>query len=125
MTYNFQDPRGETVHSLLFTPGELRQVLSAYGEGVLKKGWRDYAITSLKNQSIFSVVDHMAVEGTNALYSLTKERSQQKNGTAFFRLLHRNTQIFRSESFIETLNAFRSLDQSQKNPGKISLKLIK
>lgn len=118
MVYEYPDQHGH-IHALLFTPRELRQVLSAYGEGVLRKGWKDYAITSLKGQSIFSVVDHMAVEGTNALYSFTKEASKQNNGKPYYRIMHRDAQIFRSESFIETLNAFRSLDKKGSKPGQI------
>lgn len=125
MNFENNDPHSGHISPLLFTPMELRQILSAYGEGVLKKNWRDYAITSLKNQSIFSVVDHMATEGTNALYGFSKEKSRQKDKKAFYRLFHRNVQIFRSDSFLETLEAFRSLDQSSKNPKKITLKVIK
>lgn len=118
MVHEYPD-QFDRLHSLLFTPRELRQVLSAYGEGVLRKGWKDYAITSLKGHSIFSVVDHMAVEGTNALYSFSKESSQQKNGVPYYRICHRDRQIFRSESFLETLEAFRALDQKGAKPGQI------
>ena len=115
----------QSLNKLLFTPSELRQILSAYGEGVMGKGWRDYAITSLPRQSIFSVVDHMAGEGTGQLYGFSKERSQKAADKSFYRLFYRSEQIFRSESFLETLEAFRTLDKKGGKRGKVDLKVIK
>ncbi|MAS87037.1 MAG: hypothetical protein CMH30_03540 [Micavibrio sp.] len=112
------------LHVMLFSPSELRQILSCYSEGVLKKGWKDYAVDTLSGQSIFSVIDHQGGQGSVALYSLSKNRSQaKKSGNDFFyRLFYRETQILRTESFLEVLALFRAVNakdpkgkQSQKD----------
>jgi len=119
MGYEFFNHDHKKLQSLLFSSGELRQILSAYGEGVLNKGWKDYAISALSDKSVFSVVDHMAGSATNALYSLSKNKSRQKKGACFFLIHHREKQLFRSESFLEALSTFRCLDRKGSKPGEI------
>ena len=117
--------KSKPLNSVIFTPHQLRQILSAYAEGVLRKGWRDYAIDSFKEQSVFSVIDHSDEQaGSIALYSVSANRG--KNGT-FYRLFRREAQIMRSESFLEVLNAFRALDTkdgSTKGKGNKHLRII-
>lgn len=97
---------------MLFTPGELRQVLAAYAEGVLQKGWRDYALDSNPKQSIFSVIDHQGGAGSVALYSFSKNKPQAKGSDRhFYRIFHREAQILRTESFLEALEMFRAQDK--------------
>ena len=110
MDYTSDLMRGKNLHGILFTPSELRHVLAAYSEGVLKKGWKDYAVDSLKDQSIFSVIDHQGEEGSVALYSFSKNKSK-KSGHSYFRLFYRDAQVLRTESFLEALEMFRAVDK--------------
>lgn len=101
-----------SLNRMLFSPQELRQVLSAYSEGVLRKGWKDYAIDANPQQSVFSVVDHQNEGGGSvALYSFSKNKPQSKGSDRFFyRIFHRDSQLLRTESFLEALAFFRELD---------------
>lgn len=122
---NFSVPQS-VLNKVLFTPGELRQVLSAYAEGVLQKGWKDYALDTNAGQSIFSVIDHQGDSGSVALYSFSKNKPQSKNSDRhFYRIFHREAQVLRTESFLEALEKFRELDKKggPKKKGK-DLKII-
>lgn len=100
-----------SLRSILFTPGQLRQILAAYSEGVLKKGWKDYALDSSAVQSVFSVIDHQGDQGSVALYSFSANKPKSKNSDRnFYRIFNRETQLLRTESFLEALTFFRSLD---------------
>lgn len=101
----------QSLHSILFTPRQLRQILAAYSEGVLKKGWKDYALDSSSTQSVFSVIDHQGDQGSVALYSFSANKPKSKNkDRCFYRVFHRENQILRTESFLEALEFFRTLD---------------
>lgn len=97
---------------LLFSPAELRQVLSVYSDGVMHKGWRDYAIEGRSGQSLFSVVDHgFDGNGAGALFSLSKNTSAKQGGAPFYRVFEQSRQILRTESFLEALSALRQCGQ--------------
>lgn len=122
MTEKFPSTGLNGLHSCVFTHGQLRQVLSAYAEGVLNKGWRDYAITSDKNQTTFCVVDHGGSGiGSAVIYSISRTKSKNKD---FYRVFDGQKQVFRSENFLETLNIFREIGKLGTKKSK-TFKIIK
>ena len=102
-------PHTETI---IFSHHELRQVLSAYAEGVLHKGWKDYAIITEKNQTTFCVVDrsHHSEGSGGVIYSISRTRGQ-KSSKDYYRVYDKDRMICRSEKFLEALNIFRELDR--------------
>ncbi len=121
MTEKFPSTGLSGVYSCVFTHGQLRQVLAAYAEGVLNKGWKDYAITSDKNQTTFCVVERGNGAAMAVIYSISRTKSKNKD---FYRVFDGQKQIFRSENFLETINIFREIGKiGAKKSNK--LKLIK
>jgi hypothetical protein len=111
------------VSASVFTGMQLRQVLAAYGEGVLKKGWKDYAIVCDKGQTTFCVIERGEGIPQAVIYSISCTRSKNKD---FYRVFEREKQVLRSESFLEALNCFRKVGvPGQKNKKSNGLKLIK
>ena len=106
MTEKFPSTGLSDVHSCVFTHGQLRQVLAAYAEGVLNKGWKDYAITSDKNQTTFCVVERGNGTAMAVIYSISRTKSKNKD---FYRVFDGQKQVFRSENFLETINIFREI----------------
>lgn len=95
--------------AILFTHVELRQVLSAYAEGVLTKNWRDYAIDSADKQSTFCVIERGQGQPAAVLYSISRTKSQKSNGKDFYRVFDGDRQICRTESFLEAVSVFREI----------------
>ena len=102
-------------HPSVFSHGELRQILSAYAEGVLSKNWKDYALSSDKSQTTFCIVERGQGAPMAVIYSISKNRSQKQAGRDYYRVFDGDSQICRTESFLEALNVFR-------NAGKIGEK---
>lgn len=106
---------------LLFSVNELRMILSAYSDGVMKKGWRDYAIQSAHGQSLFCVVDRGG-DGPDSqgvvLFSLSKNRSARAGGKPFWRLFERDRQILRTESALDAIAAFAACGMPGDPSGK-------
>ena len=121
MTENFPSTGLNQVLSCVFTHSELRQVLSAYAEGVLTKNWKDYAINSDKGQTTFCVVERGQGAPVGVIYSVSRTRSQKQGGRDFYRVFDGERQVCRSESFLEALAVFRSLGV----PGEKKLRKLK
>jgi hypothetical protein len=121
MVRDFPSTGFNITHSSVFAHQELRQVLAAYSEGVLKKNWRDYAISSDKDQTVFCVIERGQGRPAAVLYSISKTKSKKSNGTHFYRVFDGDRQIARTDSFMEALNIFRSAGK----PGAKKLKVVK
>ena len=121
MVRNFPSTGFSTATPSVFAHQELRQVLAAYSEGVLKKNWRDYAIASEKNQTVFCVIERGQGKPTAVLYSISKTKSHKSNGQPFYRVYDGERQIARTDSFLEALNIFRRAG----TPGDKKLKVVK
>jgi hypothetical protein len=106
MTEKFPSTGLSSVSASVFTGMQLRQVLSAYGEGVLKKGWKDYALHCDKDQTTFCVIERGEGIPQAVIYSISRTRS--KHGD-FYRVYDREKQVLRSENFLEALNCFREI----------------
>lgn len=109
--------------AVLFTSSELRQVLSAYAEGVLSKNWRDYAIDSADKQTTFCVIERGQGHPAAVLYSISRHKSQKSGGRDYYRVFDGERPVCRSESFLEALNMFRDIGK----PGqkKKAFKIVK
>jgi hypothetical protein len=105
----------------VFAHQELRQVLAAYSEGVLKKNWRDYAIASEDNQTVFCVIERGQGRPAAVLYSISKTRAKKSGDAYYYRVFDGERQIARTESFMEALNIFRHAG----TPGAKKLKVVK
>lgn len=108
---------------VLFTAAQLRQVLSAYAEGVLIKNWRDYAIDSGAGQTSFCVVERGQGQPAAVLYSISRTKAQKSGNRDYYRVFDGEKQVCRSESFLEALGVFRELGKP--GPPKKKLKLIR
>lgn len=106
MTEKFPSTQFHDVQSSVFTHSELRQILSTYAQGVMNKGWKDYAISCEKNQTTFCVIERGQGAPMAVIYSISRTRSKNKD---FYRVYEGGKQIFRSENFLETLNIFREI----------------
>ena len=124
MTEKFPSTGLNTLTPSVFSHSELRQVLSAYAEGVLQKGWKDYALTGEKNQTTFCVIERGQGDITAVIYSFSKTRSKKSGGKDFYRVFEGDRQIHRSEKFIEALNIFREAGKIKTNK-KGKFKIIK
>ena len=109
MTEKFPSSAFQGMESSLFTHGQLRQVLSAYAEGVLQKGWRDYAISSEKNQTSFCVIERGEGAPMAIIYSISVSKVKNKK---VFKVMDGQKPVFKSENFLETLNIFREIGKS-------------
>lgn len=116
----------QTGGSVLFTPTELRQVLSAYSSGVLRKGWRDYAIDTVNNQTIFSVIDRVSEDGDISVYcSISKNKPQKAKGNPYYKVMLREKPLIKTESFLEALDVFKRIDDVKKSSKKTSNNAIR
>ena len=108
------------VSASVFTHGQLRQVLSAYAEGVLKKGWKDYALHCDRDQTTFCVVERGEGLPQAVIYSISRTRSKQRD---FYRVFEGDRQILRTEIFLEALTWFREIGKQgqKKKTGKFKL----
>ena len=121
MTEKFPSTGLKGIAPVVFSHTELRQVLSAYAEGVLQKGWKDYAINTEKDQTTFCVVERGEGIPQAVIYSMSRTRSKNKD---FYRVFDGQKQVLRTEKFLEALNCFRDMGKpGQKKSGK--LKVIK
>ena len=93
--------------SIQFTPNQLRQVLSAYSEGVLRKGWKDYAILSAPNQTQFAVVERGSGDQPRILYSIIRINPGKK--AAIYKVFDGEKPVLQTGSFLEALTRFRHL----------------
>lgn len=110
--------------SSVFTHRQLRQVLAAYSEGVLYKGWKDYALNCEPKQTTFCVIERGEGAPVAAIYSISCTKSQKQNGQNFYRVYDGQTLVIRTESFLEALNKFREMGKQGTKKFK-KLKLIK
>jgi len=108
MTEKFPSTGLNNLSSCVFSHQELRQVLGAYAEGVLQKGWKDYAITSEKNQTTFCVIERGEGIPQAVIYSISRTRSKNKD---YYRVFDGQKQISRTEKFLEALHVFRQAGQ--------------
>ena len=117
-----------TMHSFVFTPSELRQILGAYTEGVLKKNWKDYGIQATKKETLFAVIDRSEnITNTAIICALKKTRAAKASQQAQFSVYDGERVALKTASFLEALEFFRKLHpkSSSKGPRKSDhLKLI-
>lgn len=109
MTENHPSTGLNNVHSVVFSHAELRQVLAAYAEGVLSKNWKDYAISTENGQTTFCVIERGQGAPAAVVYSISRTRSRKQSGHDFYRVYDGEKQVFRSESFLAALSAFREI----------------
>lgn len=124
MVEKFPSTGLSTVNSIVFSHAELRQVLTAYSQGVLTKNWKDYAIHSDKDQTTFCVVERGQGTPMAVIYSISRTRSRKNNGNDFYRVYDGEQQIHRSESFLEALNVFQEVGRPGQKKNK-KIKIIK
>ena len=122
MTEKYPSTGLSGVESCVFSHIEFRQVLSAYAEGVLQKGWRDYAIQSDKNQTTFCVIERGQGAPTAVIYSISRTKSKNND---YYRVFDGERQVFRSESFLEAVNVFREIGKPGAKKSKGQFKVIK
>jgi hypothetical protein len=113
------------MHPFLFTPSELRQLLSAYSEGVLKKHWKDYGIQSTPKETLFAVIERSEHASNTAIICGLKK----SNTAPHFFVYDGEKPVLKTTSFLEALNKFKSLDpkastKSTKSFKKKYLKII-
>lgn len=101
----------QKVKPLLFSPSELKQVLSTYSQGVLIRNWKDYAIIPYDEQSTFAVVDNGVVA-----FSITKIKNG-KGGEPSFLVHKRHLPVLKSQSFLEALTCFARGGEKLKTVG--------
>ena len=119
MTEKFPSTGLSNVSASVFSHSELRQVLSAYAEGVLQKGWKDYALNCDKDQTTFCVIERGEGVPQTVIYSISRTRSKNKD---FYRVFEGERQILRTEKFLEALNCFREIGKpGQKKPKKFKV----
>lgn len=99
--------RAHAVESIQFSPSQLRQVLSAYSEGVLRKGWKDYAILSATGQTQFAVVERGAGDQPRILFSIARISQPKKPAT--YKVFEGEKPVLQTGSFLEALTRFRHL----------------
>lgn len=99
--------RGAALDTIQFSPSELRQVLSAYSEGVLRKGWKDYAILSATNQTHYAVVERGSSDQPRILFSISKTRIPKKE--SIYKVFEGEKPVLQTASFLEALTRFRHL----------------
>lgn len=109
-------------HPIIFSESELRQVLGAYATGVMKHGWRDYAIAGDATKSSFAVVERGHGEGANILYRITKHKPVKASGNHYYQVHVREALVMRTESFLGALDAF--MNPEAHTPGR-KLKIIR
>jgi hypothetical protein len=109
MNRNFPSTGFHGTATSLFGHQELRQILSAYSEGVFKKNWRDYAIASEPSQTTFCVVNRGNGSAPSVLYSISKQKSRKQGNDYFYR------QICQTNQFLEALSVFRGEKNSKNN----------
>jgi hypothetical protein len=114
MTEKFPSTAFGQTHPSIFSHGELRQVLSTYAEGVLNKGWRDYAITCEAKQTTFCVIERGQGIPQAVIYSISKAKSAKQGGKPFYRVFNGSKQVCRTEKFLEALIRFRNPDHKKK-----------
>ena len=109
-----------TAQACHFSHQQLRQVLAAYSEGVLKKNWRDYGIDTDARQTTFGVIERGQGHAPALLYSIVCTKSHKNNDRNFYRVFDGEKMVHRGENFMEALSVFRRLGL----PGQKKLKLI-
>lgn len=119
MTEKFPSTGIGNVNSSLFSHGQLRQILSAYAEGVLQKGWRDYSLNCEKHQTLFGVVERGEGAPTAVIYSFSASRIKNKT---IYTVMDGQKPIAKSEKFLEILNIFREIGKpGQKKTAKFKI----
>jgi hypothetical protein len=124
MAEKFPSTSISAMASSVFTHGELRQTLSAYSEGVLYKGWKDYALNCESQQTTFCVIERGEGAPMAIIYSLSRTRSQKTSGRDFYRVYDGQSLLCRTESFLEALNMFREMGKVGTKKSK-KFKIIK
>ena len=126
MTIKFPSTGFDTPYSVLFTHQQLRQVLSAYAEGVLQKHWKDYSISTEKDQTTFCVIERGQGAGRAwgshnmaVIYSIS--RTKGRKGQDYYRVFDGEKQICRTEKFLEALNIFRQAGIPGQKKGKFKV----
>lgn len=119
MTIKFPSTVFNTSHSAIFSHSQLRQVLSAYAEGVLQKHWKDYAISCEKDQTTFCVIERGQGVPQAVIYSIS--RTKGRKGQDYYRVFDGASQICRTEKFLEALNIFRQVGAPGRKKGKFKV----
>ena len=96
------------VDTILFSARELREVLSAYSHGVLRKNWRDYAILTANHQTQFAVVERGSGDGARILFALTKTKPAKKD--SIYKVFEGERPVYQGPSFLEALERFRQVE---------------
>lgn len=123
MSRRFTTP--QTPHPILFTPPELRQILSAYSEGVLQKHWKDYSFLTAPHESSFAVIERAEVSINNAVICrLTKTKAAKSSQEPLYSVYELEKSVLKTSSFLEALDAFRTLNPKTKKRGRKDLRLV-
>jgi hypothetical protein len=113
-------------NAIVFTPREVRQILAAYSEGVLKKNWRDYGFQSEAHATSFIVIERGQGDHNAILCALRKERPIKSHLDAHYTVFLGDVPSLKTKSFLEALEHFRSLDtrHKKKSDKKVKLKVV-
>lgn len=115
----------DTLHPILFRAPELRQILAAYSEGVLKKGWKDYGFQSSPQETRFVVLERGGGEQNTVICSLARSKSPKNKKSDMYCVYDGERPVLKTPSFLEALNHFKTLGQSSgKKSKKSSLKVV-
>ena len=88
----------QTTETLQFSKTELRKLIDAYSNGVIRDYWRDYAIDQNEQVSIFSIFKNSRESTT---LSITKKNKHGKNSAKF--ILQYRSKIIETSSDLDVL----------------------
>jgi len=115
-----------SLYPILFTPPELRQVLSAYSEGVLQKHWKDYGFQTAPKETVFAVIDRAGQDVAHSaiLCCIKKTMPAKSHQDPIYTVYNGEKPVFKNASFLQALTAFRALNPRSSVKNKGNLKLI-
>jgi hypothetical protein len=114
-----------TLHPILFSPPELRQILSVYSEGVLSKHWKDYGFQTAPKDTLFAVIERAEGIGQAVLCGIKKEKAAKASQDPSYIVYDGEKPVHKGSSFLEALDHFRKLDPKASKTRRRNLKVIK
>lgn len=114
-----------TLHPILFSPPELRQILSVYSEGVLSKHWKDYGFQTAPKETLFAVIERAEGAGQAVLCGIKKVKPAKSNQDPLYLVYDGEKPVHKGGSFLEALETLRALDPKASKTKRRNLKVVK
>lgn len=114
----------ESLHPILFSPPQLRQILSVYSEGVLAKHWKDYGFQTAPKETLFAVIEHAEGVGHAVLCGIKKVKPAKNNQAPAYIVYDGEKPVHKGSSFLEALNTFKALDPKASKTKRRNLKVV-